>query len=163
MPYRIAINGYGRIGRCVMRAFYESSKYPDLSIVAINDVADSKTLAHLTRYDSTHGRFAGSVVETGDALVINGDHILVSNTDDLAQLPWAGLNIDLVMECSGAFTDRVGLSNTWITVQPRCFSRNRLKAMSMQPWCTASTTPACRRRQQSSLTHHAPLIASFPC
>ena len=108
MPYRIAINGYGRIGRCVLRAFYESSKYPDLSIVAINDVADIKTLAHLTRYDSTHGRFAGSVVETDDALVINDDHILVSNTDDLAQIPWAGLNIDLVMECSGTFTDRAG-------------------------------------------------------
>ena len=108
MPYRIAINGYGRIGCCVLRAFYESSKYLDLSIVAINDVADIKTLAHLTRYDSTHGRFAGSVVETDGALVINDDHILVSNTDDLAQLPWAELNIDLVMECSGAFTDRAG-------------------------------------------------------
>lgn len=108
MPYRIAINGYGRIGRCVLRAFYESSEYPDLSIVAINDIADIKTLAHLTRYDSTHGRFAGSVVESGDALLINDDHILVANTDDLAKLPWADLNIDLVMECSGAFTDRAG-------------------------------------------------------
>ena len=108
MPYRIAINGYGRIGRCVLRAFYESSKYPDLSIVAINDIADIKTLAHLTRYDSTHGRFAGSVVETGDALVINDDHILVSQRAELAQIPWGDLNIRVVRECSGACTARAG-------------------------------------------------------
>ncbi len=108
MPYRIAINGYGRIGRCVLRTLYEASQYPDLSIVAINDLADIKTLAHLTRYDSTHGRFAGVVEANGNCLGINGDQISVSNCADLSQLPWAESQVDLVMECSGAFSDRAG-------------------------------------------------------
>ena len=108
MAYRIAINGFGRIGRSILRALYESTDYPGLQIVAINDLADIETLAHLTRYDSTHGRFLGMVeVEkaSGD-LLVNGDRIAVSQTSDLNALPWQGLDVDLVMECSGAFTDR---------------------------------------------------------
>jgi D-erythrose 4-phosphate dehydrogenase len=108
MAYRIAINGFGRIGRSILRALYESTDYPGLQIVAINDLADIETLAHLTRYDSTHGRFLGTVeVEksSGD-LLVNGDRIAVSQTSDLNALPWQGLDVDLVMECSGAFTDR---------------------------------------------------------
>jgi erythrose-4-phosphate dehydrogenase len=104
MSYRIAINGYGRIGRCVLRAFYESTNYSDLRIVAINDLADSKNLAHLTRYDSTHGRFLGSVAAGADYLDIDGDRIRVSSCADLESLDWQ--DVDLVMECSGAFTDR---------------------------------------------------------
>ena len=106
MSYRIAINGYGRIGRCIVRAFYESNEYLDLKIVAINDIADTKTLAHLTQYDSTHGRFLGSVADVGNALVINDDVIKVSNKHELHELPWRELNIDMVMECSGTFTAR---------------------------------------------------------
>ena len=106
MPYRIAINGYGRIGRCILRAFYESNEYLDLKIVAINDIADTKTLAHLTQYDSTHGRFLGTVAESDNALVINEDVIKVSNKHELCELPWRELNIDMVMECSGTFTAR---------------------------------------------------------
>ena len=108
MAYRIAINGFGRIGRSILRALYESTDYPGLQIVAINDLADIETLAHLTRYDSTHGRFLGTVEEekaSGD-LLVNGDRIAVSQTSDLNALPWQGLDVDLVMECSGAFTDR---------------------------------------------------------
>ncbi|MFN3164879.1 MAG: type I glyceraldehyde-3-phosphate dehydrogenase [Pseudohongiellaceae bacterium] len=108
MSYRIAINGYGRIGRCVLRAFYESTNtsinYADLRIVAINDLADSTNLAHLTRYDSTHGRFPGSVAAGADYLEIEGDRIRVSSHADLESLDWQ--DVDLVMECSGAFTDR---------------------------------------------------------
>lgn len=106
MTYRIAINGYGRIGRCVLRALYESTNYADLRIVALNDLADIKTLAHLTRYDSTHGRFLGTVTESAGALQINGDEIRVSNQRNPQDLQWQELGIDLVMECSGAFTDR---------------------------------------------------------
>ena len=106
MPYRIAINGYGRIGRCILRAFYESNEYLDLKIVAINDIADTRTLAHLTQYDSTHGRFLGTVAESDNALVINEDVIKVSNKHELRELPWRELNIDMVMECSGTFTAR---------------------------------------------------------
>lgn len=106
MSYRIAINGYGRIGRCVLRAFYESTNYADLRIVAINDLADSRTLAHLTRYDSTHGRFLGTVEDQGENLLVNGDAISVYRQEQLEQLDWQSLDVDLVMECSGAFTDR---------------------------------------------------------
>ncbi|MEC8431155.1 MAG: glyceraldehyde 3-phosphate dehydrogenase NAD-binding domain-containing protein [Pseudomonadota bacterium] len=108
MAYRIAINGFGRIGRSILRALYESTDYPSLQIVAINDLANIETLAHLTRYDSTHGRFLGTVeVEkpSGD-LLVSGDRIAVSQISDLCALPWRGLAVDLVMECSGAFTDR---------------------------------------------------------
>ena len=106
MGYQIAINGYGRIGRCILRAFYESDKYPGLKIAAINDIADTKTLAHLTQYDSTHGRFLGKVAEQDNAMVVNQDVINVSNESELRELPWRDLNIDLVMECSGTFTAR---------------------------------------------------------
>ena len=106
MAYRIAINGYGRIGRCVLRAFYESTDYADLNLVAINDIADLRTLAHLTRYDSTHGRFLGTVEEQGEKLRIDEDVLHVFGQSRLKDLPWAELAIDLVMECSGTFTSR---------------------------------------------------------
>jgi len=111
MAYRIAINGYGRIGRCVLRALYESSNYAEFRIVAINDLADITNLAHLTRYDSTHGRFLGSVeTNTNEAgenqLIVNGDSIRISKKESIADLPWKDLDVDLVMECSGSFTDR---------------------------------------------------------
>jgi erythrose-4-phosphate dehydrogenase len=108
MAYRIAINGFGRIGRSILRALYESANYADLRVVAINDVADIETLAHLTRYDSTHGRFLGTVAveqDSGD-LLVNEDRIAISQTGDPGALPWADLDVDLVMECSGAFSDR---------------------------------------------------------
>ncbi|PCJ27775.1 MAG: type I glyceraldehyde-3-phosphate dehydrogenase [SAR86 cluster bacterium] len=106
MAYRIAINGYGRIGRCVLRALYESSNYTDLRIVAINDLASINNLAHLTRYDSTHGRFLGSVQEEENELIINGDRIRVFNNENISDLPWGELKVDLVLECSGVFKDR---------------------------------------------------------
>jgi erythrose-4-phosphate dehydrogenase len=110
VSYRIAINGYGRIGRCVLRAFYESTNYADMRLVAINDLADIANLSHLTRYDSTHGRFLGTVETSNEVseknLIVNGDKIRVFNEADVGKLPWADLDIDLVMECSGAFKDR---------------------------------------------------------
>ncbi len=108
MAYRIAINGYGRIGRCVLRALHESDIYPELQIVAVNDLTDITSLAHLTRYDSTHGRFPGQVAiaESGDSLLINGQSVKVLAEADIAKLPWQELGIDLVMECTGTFTDR---------------------------------------------------------
>ena len=103
---RIAINGYGRIGRSVLRAFYESELQDQIKVVAINEPADNKTIAHLTRYDSTHGRFMGDVELSGDALIVNGDSIDIFHIDQLDQLPWQRLNIDVVLECSGSFSDR---------------------------------------------------------
>ena len=106
-PFRLAINGYGRIGRCVLRALHERNDLPDLQIVAINDLTDARTLAHLTKYDSTHGRFAGEVLlESADRLRVNGQALQVLSHSGIAGLPWAQLEVDLVMECSGCFSDR---------------------------------------------------------
>jgi len=105
-PYRVAINGYGRIGQCVLRALYENGFRDQLQVVAINELSDIDTIAHLTRYDSTHGRFRGEVDVDGDALVVNGDRIQVLRCPEMNELPWQDLGIDLVLECSGAFSDR---------------------------------------------------------
>lgn len=106
MSYRIAINGLGRIGRCVLRALYESTDYSGLRVVAVNDLADRATLAHLLRYDSTHGRFLGEVRLQEVGLEVNGDLLRVFDFPDHGSLPWRDLEIDLVMECTGTFTDR---------------------------------------------------------
>ncbi|EBA00423.1 type I glyceraldehyde-3-phosphate dehydrogenase [Marinobacter sp. ELB17] len=104
--YRVAINGYGRIGQCVLRALYENGYRDHFQVVAINELSDIDTIAHLTRYDSTHGRFQGTVAVEGDSLWVNGDVIRVLNSTNPAELPWKEMGIDLVLECSGAFSDR---------------------------------------------------------
>lgn len=106
MKARIAINGYGRIGRNILRAFYESHLDDNLQIVAINDLCDPQVNAHLTQYDSIHGRFRYDVNAENDALIINGDAIKVFREKDTSALPWAELDIDIVFECTGLFTDR---------------------------------------------------------
>ena len=103
---RVAINGYGRIGRSVLRALYESGSRERIQVIAINEPADCKTIAHLTKYDSTHGRFPGTVEIQGDTLTVNGDAISVYHREDIATLPWGELGVDVVLECSGTFTDR---------------------------------------------------------
>lgn len=103
--YRIAINGYGRIGQCVLRALVERGD-PSLEVVAINELSDLATITYLTRYDTTHGRFPGDVDNDGEALIINDQRIQVLCERDPQQLPWAALDIDLVLECSGSFKDR---------------------------------------------------------
>ncbi|MDP3535151.1 MAG: glyceraldehyde 3-phosphate dehydrogenase NAD-binding domain-containing protein [Halomonas sp.] len=104
--YRIAINGYGRIGQCVLRALVERN-HPELEVVAINELSDLATITYLTRYDTTHGRFPGDVENDGEALLINGQRIQVLCEPDPKALPWAALDIDLVLECSGSFKDRL--------------------------------------------------------
>src|SRR5210317_2043736 len=106
MTVKVAINGYGRIGRNIMRALYELDRTDEISIVAINDLGDANSNAHLTRYDTAHGKFPGTVsVDDGD-LVINGDRIKVFAERDPSKLPWAELGVDLVMECTGFFRSR---------------------------------------------------------
>lgn len=105
MPLRIAINGYGRIGQCVLRALVERAG-PDLQVVAINELSDLETIAYLTRYDTTHGRFPGRVEARGGKLIVNGQAIEVLSEPEPERLPWAELGIDLVLECSGSFKDR---------------------------------------------------------
>ena len=106
MTVRVAINGYGRIGRNVLRALYESGKQDQVKIVAINDLGDAELNAHLTRYDSVHGRFQQSVSLDGDKLVIGDDVIVVTSERDPAKLPWAELDVDVVFECTGIFTSK---------------------------------------------------------
>lgn len=106
MTIRVAINGYGRIGRNILRAHYESKKHKDIQIVAINDLGDVNTNVHLTRYDTTHGKFAGTVDVSGNDMVINGDKIRVVAERDPRKLPWGDLKIDVVLECTGLFTSK---------------------------------------------------------
>ena len=103
---RVAINGYGRIGRSVLRALYESEARDHVQVVAINEPADSKTIAHLTKYDSTHGRFDGEISASEHSLTVNGDSIKILHNQSLDQLPWGDLEVDVVLECSGSFSDR---------------------------------------------------------
>ena len=106
MPIKIAINGYGRIGRNVLRALYEGERRKDIDIVAVNDLADANTNAHLTRYDSAHGPFPYDVVVDGDALVVDGDRIRVCAERDPGELPWSELGVDVVLECTGFFASK---------------------------------------------------------
>ncbi len=106
MTIRVAINGYGRIGRNVLRAHYESGKKNDIQIVAINDLGKPESNAHLTRYDTAHGRFPGTVEVDGDYMVVNGDRIKVFAERDPAKLPWGDLKVDVVLECTGFFTTK---------------------------------------------------------
>jgi glyceraldehyde 3-phosphate dehydrogenase len=110
MTLRVAINGYGRIGRNILRAHYEGGKTHDLQIVAINDLGDPNTNAHLTQYDTTHGRFSGTVSVEGDSMVVNGDRIKVFAQRDPAQIPWGAENVDVVLECTGYFTTKAAAS-----------------------------------------------------
>lgn len=103
MAVRVGINGFGRIGRNLLRACLNE---PGLDFVAINDITDAETLAHLLRYDSVHGRLAAEVKAEKDALVVNGKKIQVLQERDPAKLPWKNLGVDLALECSGLFTDR---------------------------------------------------------
>ncbi|TSA48881.1 MAG: type I glyceraldehyde-3-phosphate dehydrogenase [Nitrosomonadales bacterium] len=105
MAIRVAINGYGRIGRNILRALYESGR-KDIQIVAINDLGNAETNAHLTRHDTVHGKFSGVIAVEGDNLIVNGDKIRVCAMRNPAELPWKELNVDVVMECTGVFRNK---------------------------------------------------------
>jgi len=106
MTTRVAINGYGRIGRNVMRALYEAGRTGEIRIVAINDLGDAQTNAHLTQYDTAHGKFPGTVSVDGGDLLVNGDRVKVFAERDPAKLPWRDLGVDVVLECTGLFTTK---------------------------------------------------------
>jgi len=106
MAVRIAINGYGRIGRNVLRALVEAGRTNEFDVVAINDLGDPETNAHLTQYDTAHGRFNADVKVDGDSLVINKDRFKVFAERDPSKLPWKDLKVDVVLECTGLFKSR---------------------------------------------------------
>ena len=106
MTLKVGINGYGRIGRNVLRALYESGRQKEIGIVAVNDLGDAATNVHLTRFDSVHGRFPGEVRVDGEYMLVNGDRIRVLAERDPAKLPWGDLGVDTVFECTGLFTSK---------------------------------------------------------
>ena len=106
MAIKVAINGYGRIGRNILRALYEAGRTNEIQIVAINDLGNAETNAHLTQYDTAHGKFPGEVSVDGDYLIVNGDRIRVLANRNPAELPWGELKVDVVMECTGFFTTK---------------------------------------------------------
>ncbi len=110
MAIKVAINGYGRIGRNILRALYEGGRTGEMQIVAINDLGDAKTNAHLTQYDTAHGKFPGQVHVDGDSMVVNGDRIRVVAERDPTKLPWGALGADFVLECTGLFTSKAKAS-----------------------------------------------------
>jgi glyceraldehyde 3-phosphate dehydrogenase len=110
MAIKVGINGYGRIGRNVLRALYEGKRSGEIQIVAINDLGDANTNAHLTRFDTAHGRFPGQVHVDGDSMVVNGDRIRVVAQRDPSKLPWGELGAELVMECTGLFCSKAKAS-----------------------------------------------------
>ncbi len=106
MTIRVAITGYGRIGRMVLRALYEEKKWPDMKVVVINDTAKPEATVHLTRFDTAHGRFNGDVYWDDGYLVVNGDRIKMVSERDPSKLPWKEYDVDIVLECTGAFRDK---------------------------------------------------------
>ena len=110
MAIKVAINGYGRIGRNVLRALYEAGRTHEIRIVAVNDLGDAETNAHLTQYDTAQGRFPGEVAVEGGDLIVNGDRIRVCAERDPAKLPWGELGVDVVLECTGLFTTKAKAS-----------------------------------------------------
>ena len=110
MTIKVGINGYGRIGRNILRSLYEANRTDEIQIVAINDLGDARTNAHLTQYDSAHGKFSGSISVEGDYIVVNGDKIRVLSERDPAKLPWGELGVDVVHESTGFFTSKAKAS-----------------------------------------------------
>src|SRR6516164_1586207 len=106
MAIKVGINGYGRIGRNILRALYEGKRNGEVQIVALNDLGDAKTNVHLTKYDTAHGRFHGEVKVDGDSMVVNDDRIKVLAERDPAKLPWGDLGVEYVLECTGLFTSK---------------------------------------------------------
>ncbi|AVP97639.1 type I glyceraldehyde-3-phosphate dehydrogenase [Ahniella affigens] len=110
MAIKVGINGYGRIGRNILRALYEGKRNAEIQIVAINDLGDAETNAHLTRFDTAHGKFPGEVGVDGDHLVVNGDRIKVYAVRNPAEIPWGAHDVDVVLECTGLFTSKAKAS-----------------------------------------------------
>ena len=106
MAIKVGINGYGRIGRNIMRALYESKRTKEIQIVAINDLGDTNTNAHLTQYDTAHGKFPGSITIKNDSMIVNGDKVRVLSERDPSKLPWGELGVDVVLESTGFFTSK---------------------------------------------------------
>jgi len=158
MTVKVAINGYGRIGRNIMRALYELDRTDEISIVAINDLGDAKSNAHLTKYDTAHGTFPGTVtVDDGD-LIVNGDRVKVFSERDPSKLPWAELGVDIVMECTGLFRSKE-TAGAHITAGAKKVIVSAPVKMLTTPLFTGSITTPLNPPMSLSPMHHAQPIA----
>src|SRR5690625_3166323 len=139
MTIRVAINGYGRIGRMTLRAYYEQNKPHDIEIVAVNAPGQDEVARHLTRYDTVHGRFNAQVElsEDNQYLIVNGDRIRLLSERDPAKLPWEELGVDVVLECTGRFNSKESASAHLRAGAKRCCYRRLVARMWMQRLFTA--------------------------
>lgn len=158
MTLRIAINGFGRIGRNILRALYTQGYRQDLQVVAINDLGDSAINAHLLKHDSVHGSFAATVESDHESITVNGDRIAVSAIRNPAELPWKAEAIDVVFECTGLFTERAKAAAHLTAGLAKSLSRHRPRVL-MPPWCMGSTMTSCALRTRSSPVLRAPPTA----
>jgi glyceraldehyde 3-phosphate dehydrogenase len=140
MAIRVAVNGYGRIGRNILRAHYEGGKKHDIQIVAINDLGDAKINAHLTKYDTVHGKFPGTIAADGDSLIVNGDRIKVCAQKNAAELPWKELGGTLCSSAPGCSPARPKPARHLSAGAKKVIVPRRATRTWMRPWCTALIT-----------------------
>jgi D-erythrose 4-phosphate dehydrogenase len=156
-PYKVALNGYGRIGRCVLRALVERGARAGFEVVAINDLADMASIEYLTRFDSTHGRFPGEVAIDGDCLLINGHCVKVLRSATPEEIDWAALGVDLVLECSGAWHTRADGQRFLDAGAPRVlFSQPMASEADVDATVVFGVNQAC-------LTGHERLVSNASC
>lgn len=154
MTIRVAINGFGRIGRNVLRALYENSYRDRLQVVAINDLGDPSLNAHLLRHDTVHGHFPFKVEHDAESITVDGDRIAISSERDPAKLPWSAMSIDLVMECTGLFTKREAAAKRL----PHPVSTSRKARSSRAKRVGSRRLPRCRQQAHSTALLNAAVL-----
>lgn len=159
MTVRVAINGFGRIGRNVVRALYESGRRAEITVVAINELADAAGMAHLLKYDTSHGRFARDVRQERDQLIVGDDAIRILHERTLDALPWRELGVDIVLDCTGVFGNREHGEAHIAAGAKKCSFHITVVTTSTQPLCMALIRISCALSTGSFPTLPAPRIA----
>lgn len=161
MTVRVAINGFGRIGRNVLRALYETGRRAEITVVAINELADAAGMAHLLKYDTSHGRFALDVRQERDQLFVGDDTIRILHQAEIDALPWRELNVDIVLDCTGVYGSRADGEAHLAAGAKKCCSRIRAATISMPQSCSVLTNKLLNKLTALSPTHPAPPTALF--
>lgn len=161
MTVRVAINGFGRIGRNVVRALYESGRRAEITVVAINELADAAGMAHLLKYDTSHGRFAWDVRQEREQLFVGDDAIRVLHENSIEGLPWRELGVDVVLDCTGVYGNREHGEAHLNAGAKKCCSPIPAVTTSTPPSCLVSTSTSCRLNTALSPTPPVPPTALF--
>lgn len=159
MTVRVAINGFGRIGRNVVRALYESGRRAEITVVAINELADAAGMAHLLKYDTSHGRFARDVRQERDQLIVGDDAIRILHERTLDALPWRELGVDVVLDCTGSSAVANTARRILPPAQRKCSFHITVVTTSTQPLCLALIRISCALSTGSFPMPPAPRIA----